>query len=222
MLVRSPRRFIIVSFIAFIFIFGVLQNSPWAQETRLYEQLPPLFKSGGSKGNLSENVELGSEELQAHLDDAWQHAIPVPNAIPLPSAHLVGTGNKGGEDAKRPEASGTLVDAQQNAEEAGKHEAAAPIIVSGGNEKTTASAARINPTPGGLAHPTPTGPHPPWVTDPSRTRPIAPKWSRPANMKAYMQKMLKWARPTWDGHWPPFADYVDKKYDPNRWEEFKM
>lgn len=217
MLVRSPRRFIIVSFIAFIFIFGVLQNSPWAQEN-VYEQLPPLFKSGGSKGNLSEDVELGSEKLHAHLEDAWQHAIPVPNAIPLPSAQLVGVGNKGGEDAKRPEASGTLVDAQQDA---GKHEAAAPIIVSGGNAKPT-GAAKVNPTPGGLAKPTPAGSHPPWVTDPSRTKPIAPTWPRPANMKAYMQKMLKWARPTWDGHWPPFADYVDREYDPNRWEEFKM
>jgi hypothetical protein len=216
MLVRSPRRFIIVSFIAFIFIFGVLQNSPWAQEN-VYEQLQPMFKSGGSKANLSENVELGSDKLHTHLDDAWQQAIPVPNAVPLPSAQLVG--EKGGKDAKKPEPSPTLVDAQKDA---GKHEAAAPIIASGGSAKSTASAVRINPTPGGLAKPTPAGSHPPWVTDPSRTKPIAPTWSRPANMKAYMQKMLKWARPTWDGHWPPFADYIDKKYDPNRWEEFKM
>ena len=37
-----------------------------------------------------------------------------------------------------------------------------------------------------------------------------------------MKKMLDWGRPTWDGHWPPFNDYVDKEYDPNRWEQFPM
>jgi hypothetical protein len=190
----------LLSFVAFIFILFVLQNSPWAQEN-VYEQLPPLFKSGGSKGNLSNNGELNSEKLHAHLEDSWQHAIPAP----IPSALLVG-GDKGGEDAKRPEATGSVaVDAQLAA---GGAEAAAPVIVSVGNA-----------TP---AKPTATGSNPPWVTDASRTEPIAPTMSRPANMKAYMEKMLKWARPSWDGHWPPFSDYINKKYDPNRWEQFPM
>jgi hypothetical protein len=52
---------------------------------------------------------------------------------------------------------------------------------------------------------------PPWVTAP-----------RPTNMKEYMKKMLDWGRPSWDGHWPPFNDYIDKEYDPNRWEQFPM
>jgi hypothetical protein len=72
------------------------------------------------------------------------------------------------------------------------------------------------------ASPRPTESHPPWVTAPSRTGFMAPATPRPTNIKEYMQSMLKWDRPTWDGHWPPFQDYVDKQYDPNRWEQFDM
>lgn len=39
--------------------------------------------------------------------------------------------------------------------------------------------------------------------------------------KEYLREMLKWPRPQ-HGHWPPFGDYVDKEYDPNRWEEFSL
>jgi hypothetical protein len=46
----------------------------------------------------------------------------------------------------------------------------------------------------------------------------APWW--PQDLKAYVQAMMKWERPTWTGRWPPYADYVDKAYDPNRWEAF--
>jgi hypothetical protein len=74
------------------------------------------------------------------------------------------------------------------------------------------------PTPG----PAPTKSYPPWVTAPSRTGSFIPPTPRPSNMKEYMEKMLRWARPTWDGHWPPFADYINKAYDPNRWENFDM
>jgi hypothetical protein len=63
---------------------------------------------------------------------------------------------------------------------------------------------------------------PPWVTAPSRTASFVPPTPRPTNMKEYMKKMLDWGRPSWDGHWPPFNDYVDKEYDPNRWEQFPM
>jgi len=42
----------------------------------------------------------------------------------------------------------------------------------------------------------------------------------PTNLKEYMKEMLDWDRPSWQGHWPPFQDYVDKAYDPNRWERF--
>lgn len=38
--------------------------------------------------------------------------------------------------------------------------------------------------------------------------------------KTYMEGMLDWSRPNRQGHWPPYEDYVDRKYDPNRWEEF--
>ena len=44
----------------------------------------------------------------------------------------------------------------------------------------------------------------------------------PSNMQDYIQEMLQWPRPTWDGHWPGFGDYIDKDYDPNRWEEFSV
>ncbi|KAJ4346889.1 uncharacterized protein N0V89_010822 [Didymosphaeria variabile] len=37
--------------------------------------------------------------------------------------------------------------------------------------------------------------------------------------KIYMEEMLDWIRPNWEGHWPPFSDYVDQEYDPNRWED---
>jgi hypothetical protein len=46
--------------------------------------------------------------------------------------------------------------------------------------------------------------------------------TRVTDWKKYMEGMLKWPRPNWDGHWPPFEDYVDKQYDPNRWEQFPM
>jgi hypothetical protein len=46
----------------------------------------------------------------------------------------------------------------------------------------------------------------------------APWW--PQDLKAYVQAMMTWERPTWTGWWPPFADYIDKAYDPNRWEAF--
>jgi hypothetical protein len=152
----------VLSFIAFIFIFAVLQNSPWTHDN-VYEQLPPLFKSSGSSLNLSEIVGAGSERVQAHVEDAWQYAIPGKETqnvkLPVPTARPVES---------------------------------------------------------------PTKAYPPWVTDPSRTSPIALQTSKPAYLKEYMKKMLKWSRPSWDGHWPPFADYVDKAYDPNRWEQFKM
>ncbi|KAF2685354.1 hypothetical protein K458DRAFT_365715 [Lentithecium fluviatile CBS 122367] len=66
---------------------------------------------------------------------------------------------------------------------------------------------------------------PPWVTtSPSNAsradfRPPPPL---PTDMKDYMRELLKWDRPSWEGHWPPFADYVEKDYDPNRWEQFDM
>lgn len=161
----------ILSFVAFVFIFAVVQNSPWAQEN-VYEQLPPLFK-GSSKVNLTEVIGTGSERIQSHIEDAWQYAIP----------------------AGIPSAGGKVDD---------KKEKGTPV------------------TSVGAATPTGTGSHPPWVTTPSRTGPIAPTFARPTNMAEYMKKMLKWSRPSWDGHWPPFNDYIDKAYDPNRWEQFDM
>lgn len=65
-------------------------------------------------------------------------------------------------------------------------------------------------------------PPPPWVTAPSRTAEFIPPTAQPTNLKEYMLSMLKWDRPTWEGHWPPFSDYINKGYDPNRWEQFPM
>lgn len=67
---------------------------------------------------------------------------------------------------------------------------------------------------------------PPWITKSSSSKgnasvpQDAPSW--PQDMKEYMKSMLKWDRPSWLGHWPAFEDYVDKDYDPNRWEQFPM
>lgn len=41
-------------------------------------------------------------------------------------------------------------------------------------------------------------------------------------MADYMKKMLDWERPTGAGHWPPYNDFVNTDYDPNRWEAFDM
>lgn len=89
------------------------------------------------------------------------------------------------------------------------------------------SAAKVIPPPMQASRtPTPeskpTKALPPWVTAPSRTGSFIPPTPQPTNMKEYLKKMLKWPRPSWDGHWPPFQDYVDKAYDPNRWEQFDM
>lgn len=192
MLVRSPRRFAIWSFIAFIFIFAVLQESPWAHRN-VYEQLPPLFKAS-SKLNLSEVIGLESDRIQAHLEDAWQYAIPAAT----PAAGVKE------EEAKTPVATPEVINAGLVASGA---DADAPVV---SIEESKPTATKISDA------------QPPWVTDASRTEPIAPTFSRPANMKEYIKKMLNWGRPTWDGHWPPFRDYINMAYDPNRWEQFPM
>ena len=55
------------------------------------------------------------------------------------------------------------------------------------------------------------------VEDTNRTRPTTE-----LSWRKYMKSMLTWPRPKWDGHWPPFGDYIGKDYDPNRWEHFDM
>ncbi|KAF2269462.1 hypothetical protein CC78DRAFT_575024 [Lojkania enalia] len=63
-------------------------------------------------------------------------------------------------------------------------------------------------------------PGPPWKTG-RKVRPNKTPWI-PEDMKKYMKEMLNWNRPSWLGHWPPFADYQEKEYDPNRWEKFDL
>ncbi|KAF2191984.1 hypothetical protein K469DRAFT_719047 [Zopfia rhizophila CBS 207.26] len=64
-------------------------------------------------------------------------------------------------------------------------------------------------------------PSPAWTTGSSKTSPLDYASSpRPTNLKQYMKDMLSWNRPSWHGHWPPFGDYINKGYDPNRWEAF--
>ena len=157
------------AFIAFVFIFAVLQRSPWAHEN-VYERIRMFSSERGQA--LAAMTGLDNDRLQAHLEDedAWRHAVPA--AIEHEEAVV--------EEVKEE----TLL---------------APV--------ETAK---------------PTEPHPPWVTDTARTEPITPPVARPKNMLESLQSMLKWDRPTWDGHWPPFRDYVDKAYDPNRWEQFDM
>lgn len=167
MFVRSPRRFAILACIAFVFIFAVLQQSPWAQE-QAYQRIP-LFDLVGRPPDGSRTT-LETTHEQAPLEDAWQHAIPKPK--PSPSAVV--------------------------------NVALPPPAVM--------SKAPVDKTE----------PQPPWVTAPSRTASFIPPTPRPSNMREYMRKMLKWPRPSWDGHWPPFGDYINKAYDPNRWEQFDM
>ncbi|KAF1812152.1 hypothetical protein P152DRAFT_26783 [Eremomyces bilateralis CBS 781.70] len=59
------------------------------------------------------------------------------------------------------------------------------------------------------------------VTAPPReTRRKSKAWSPPTT-PLDMDEMLDWNRPGHvDGHYPPYEDYVDYNYDPNRWEGF--
>jgi hypothetical protein len=39
----------------------------------------------------------------------------------------------------------------------------------------------------------------------------------------YIRDILRWERPKErDGHWPPYRDFVNRDYDPNRWEGFQL
>lgn len=178
MLVRSPRRFAILSFLCLVFIFAVLQQNPWAHE-KVYERMP-LFDLG--RRPHQELLPLESQdEAQAHVEDAWQHAVPA--------------------------AKSSLSSAQPATSPAKAIPPPPPPMV-----------ASHEPAP----LPKPTKTYPPWVTAPSRVGSYTPPTPRPSNMKEYMEKMLDWPRPSWDGHWPPFSDYIDKAYDPNRWENFDL
>lgn len=176
MLVRSPRRFLILSFLALVFIFAALQRSPRAQQN-VYDRLP-LFAQNSRPPDQEPISNAGDEGSQAQFEEAWQHAVPVAGPSPAKPAAM---------------------------------------LVAGTGVRLPPPAASVPPAKATVAEV-----HPPWVTAPSRTAAFIPPTPRPSSLKAYMRKMLKWDRPTWDGHWPPFADYVDKMYDPNRWERFKM
>ncbi|EFQ94557.1 hypothetical protein P3342_008369 [Pyrenophora teres f. teres] len=175
MFVRSPRRFAILSSLAFVFIFAFLHHGPWSRE-RVIERMP-LFNQGQRPGH-QELLHDTPGASQAHLDDAWQHAVPVPAVKPA----------------------ATLV----------------PPMIAADHKPYK------EPVKEPAMAPTKTKPPPPWVTAPSRVASFIPPFSRPSNMKKYMENMLQWPRPSWDGHWPPFADYIGKAYDPNRWEQFDM
>lgn len=41
-------------------------------------------------------------------------------------------------------------------------------------------------------------------------------------LQAKIQEFIQWDRPNKGGHWPGYGDYVDKDYDPNRWEGLPM
>ncbi|KAH9882342.1 hypothetical protein J1614_000578 [Plenodomus biglobosus] len=194
MLLRSPRRFAIAVFLAIIFIFAVLQQSPWAQH-KVYQRLPSFSLRSGRKppleqailglnhtesGNVSED-EIGSSR-EGVFEDEWQHAVPgaTPNTEDSP------------EGVKLPT---TVV-------------TATPERINIGDVKSEKEGGKLPP--------------PPWVTAPSRTMQFIPPTPRPSNLKEYVKEMLNWERPNWSGHWPPFSDYVNKAYDPNRWEQFPM
>lgn len=62
---------------------------------------------------------------------------------------------------------------------------------------------------------------PPWETMKESGNRLDYESVHPQDMKAYMREMLDWNRPDYSDHWPPFDDYLDQGYDPNRWEEFE-
>ncbi|KAH0388130.1 hypothetical protein KCU92_g1026, partial [Aureobasidium melanogenum] len=41
-------------------------------------------------------------------------------------------------------------------------------------------------------------------------------------LQAKIQDFIQWDRPNKGDHWPGYGDYVDKDYDPNRWEGLPM
>ena len=41
-------------------------------------------------------------------------------------------------------------------------------------------------------------------------------------LQAKIKEFIQWNRPEKGGHWPGYGDYVDKDYDPNRWEGLPM
>jgi hypothetical protein len=61
---------------------------------------------------------------------------------------------------------------------------------------------------------------PPWETVRGKGSRLDHEDASVGEEKAYMEEMLDWHRPGGVGHWPPFDAYIDKAYDPNRWEEF--
>lgn len=65
-----------------------------------------------------------------------------------------------------------------------------------------------------------TAPEAPWGKKKENGSQLGDSDTRPDDLRAYMEDMLDWNRPTRTDHWPPFADYADKAYDPNRWEDF--
>ncbi|KAF2448809.1 hypothetical protein P171DRAFT_461508 [Karstenula rhodostoma CBS 690.94] len=62
---------------------------------------------------------------------------------------------------------------------------------------------------------------PPWETLEGKGSRLDYEDVRVGEEKKYMDEMMDWSRPSGVGHWPPFEDYVNKDYDPNRWEEFE-
>ncbi|CAI6295562.1 unnamed protein product [Periconia digitata] len=64
--------------------------------------------------------------------------------------------------------------------------------------------------------------NPPWMTESPEAAAKRPGPTVFTDLKEYMKSQLNWPRPNWIGHWPPFDEYVNKEYDPNRWEHFPM
>jgi hypothetical protein len=65
-----------------------------------------------------------------------------------------------------------------------------------------------------------TKPPPPF----SRLRPQGLKDSKSfVSVDEYMGDILRWERPNErEGHWPPYKDFINRDYDPNRWEGFQL
>lgn len=94
-----------------------------------------------------------------------------------------------------------------------------PTPVTGQYDEPQQQHLAIHPATVSISSPDSYGPE---ASSPTSFPPALPTENR-VERDEYMQDILDWSRPEHrNGHWPPYEDYIDKDYDPNRWEGFKL
>jgi hypothetical protein len=61
----------------------------------------------------------------------------------------------------------------------------------------------------------------PVMQESSAVEEYATETSSSIGIGEYLRDLLRWQRPNRGDHWPPYNDYKDRDYDPNRWEAFQ-